>query len=273
MADSTPDPPSPAGRAGDPSAALLRVLHARPDLATPILTALNRPVTDDHDLAQVLHLTTNAAVSWFPDAQWAGITVQFNGKPVTVADTGPLVLAVDQAQYDTGDGPCLHAIRTGALTTMDTTEVTRRWPTLGATATDHGVGSFLAAPLTGGGDPPNHVGSLNLYSTATTGFTNIEEDLVTVLSGLLNRALTEHTALRAAHLETAQLKQAMASRAVIEQAKGILMAIHQIDADAAFHLLRTESQNTNTPLRTLAADFVTAHTTRPITLQPGKPHP
>jgi len=110
-------------------------------------------------------------------------------------------------------------MRTGALTTMDITEVTRRWPTLGTIATDHGVGAFLAAPLTGGGNPASYDGTLNLYSAATTGFTDIEEDLITVLSGLLSRALPEHTAVRAAPLEAAQLREAMASRAVIEQAK------------------------------------------------------
>ncbi len=47
------------------------------------------------------------------------------------------------------------------------------------------------------------------------------------------------------------------------------MAVHQIDADAAFNFLRTQSQHSNTPLRTMAADFVTAHTT----LQPLHPHP
>lgn len=51
------------------------------------------------------------------------------------------------------------------------------------------------------------------------------------------------------------------SRAPNEQAKGILMAIHNCDAAAAFTLLRAESQNTNTKLNAVARAFVTAHTT------------
>ncbi|MEJ5868395.1 ANTAR domain-containing protein [Pseudokineococcus sp. 5B2Z-1] len=53
-----------------------------------------------------------------------------------------------------------------------------------------------------------------------------------------------------------QLQEAMRSRAVIEQAKGVLMAVHEVDADEAFTLLAAESQRTNTKLRVLAAGLV-----------------
>lgn len=54
-------------------------------------------------------------------------------------------------------------------------------------------------------------------------------------------------------------------RAPIEQAKGILMAVHQITADAAFDLLRAQSQRSNTRLRDLAASFVATQARQPIT--------
>ena len=53
-----------------------------------------------------------------------------------------------------------------------------------------------------------------------------------------------------------QLEEALASRAVIEQAKGILMATQRCGPDAAFALLRSESQNTNRKVRDVAADYV-----------------
>ena len=56
---------------------------------------------------------------------------------------------------------------------------------------------------------------------------------------------------------TAALTQIMESRAVIEQAKGVLMAIYDIDADAAFDLLKGRSQHTNTKLRVLAEQLMT----------------
>jgi|RhiMethySRZTD1v2_1073278.scaffolds.fasta_scaffold1645471_1 ANTAR domain-containing protein len=46
-------------------------------------------------------------------------------------------------------------------------------------------------------------------------------------------------------------------RAVIEQAKGVLMVVYNIDADAAFELLKWRSQQTNTKLRALAEQLMT----------------
>jgi AmiR/NasT family two-component response regulator len=53
------------------------------------------------------------------------------------------------------------------------------------------------------------------------------------------------------------------NRAPIEQAKGVLMYVYQIDADAAFDLLRWRSQETNVKLRALAEQLlVDVRTTR-----------
>jgi hypothetical protein len=46
------------------------------------------------------------------------------------------------------------------------------------------------------------------------------------------------------------------TRAVIEQAKGVLMGVYRISADQAFNLLRWRSQDTNTKLRVLATQLV-----------------
>jgi hypothetical protein len=52
------------------------------------------------------------------------------------------------------------------------------------------------------------------------------------------------------------LPDVLESRAVIEQAKGMLMAVYRISADQAFHILQWRSQETNTKLRLLAKQLV-----------------
>ncbi|WP_435616438.1 ANTAR domain-containing protein [Streptomyces sp. 1222.5] len=52
--------------------------------------------------------------------------------------------------------------------------------------------------------------------------------------------------------EVAQLRRAVASHAVIDQAIGVLICLHQISADTGFAVLRVASQLANTKLHTVA---------------------
>ena len=52
-------------------------------------------------------------------------------------------------------------------------------------------------------------------------------------------------------------------RAIIEQAKGILMAIYRVSPEQAFGVLRWRSQETNTKLRSLAKQLITEMSTQP----------
>jgi hypothetical protein len=53
-----------------------------------------------------------------------------------------------------------------------------------------------------------------------------------------------------------ELEAIVSNREVIEQAKGMLMALYELDADAAFAVLRWRSQQLNVKLHTVAADLV-----------------
>lgn len=64
----------------------------------------------------------------------------------------------------------------------------------------------------------------------------------------------EHTPTDGTEAITRAVTEITGRRAVIERAKGVLMAVYDIDADAAFELFRWRSQNTNTKLRVLAED-------------------
>ncbi|GAA4806523.1 ANTAR domain-containing protein [Streptomyces ziwulingensis] len=57
--------------------------------------------------------------------------------------------------------------------------------------------------------------------------------------------------------EVEQLRHAIASRPVIDQARGVLMAVHACSSDEAWHILRETSQLSNTKLRSVA-EAVTA---------------
>jgi response regulator NasT len=71
------------------------------------------------------------------------------------------------------------------------------------------------------------------------------------------------------YAEFQSLRGALGRRAVIEQAKGILMARHAVGADDAFELLRSHSQHSGTKLADVAEAIVESH----LLLLPPTPVP
>jgi GAF domain-containing protein len=189
-----------------------------------------------------------------------GITLEPNGHPMTVASTDALAAQVDEVQYGLDQGPCLHALRTGTQVSIDDLATDRRWVAYAATALRHGIRSSLSLPLSSGTDT---VGAFNLYSQVAGSFgkaaTRRAELFAQNASGALSIAirLADHVAL------TDQLRTSLASRAVIDQAIGVLMGQRRITAAEAFAILRTTSQNRNIKLRAFAAQIVAGASGQP----------
>jgi GAF domain-containing protein len=248
-------------REAELAAAFSRVVDRYPPQVAETIASLHRPVRDEDGLADLLHRAAATAVEWIPDVDWAGVTIQIGGPAITAAGTHPLVLAIDSAIYELNDGPCLRAIRTGSPVAYTSEQFRSRWPKLKARADAEGVLSFLSTPLFDDGVPR---GSLNLYSGSRNAFDAFEADFLLILCEYVSHGLSDFAAARGALEQNRQLREAIASRAPIDQAKGILMAVHQISSDKAFEMLRTQSQHTNVKLREVATQFVATHANQPV---------
>jgi transcriptional regulator with GAF, ATPase, and Fis domain len=100
------------------------------------------------------------------------------------------------------------------------------------------------------------VGAMNLYSYRERAFGNRDRESGELFAAQASIVLANAQAYWDAQDLSRGLSEAMHSRAVIEQAKGILMAPGGIDEDAAFELLVRASQRENTKLRDVAAKVV-----------------
>ena len=80
--------------------------------------------------------------------------------------------------------------------------------------------------------------------------------MVSVFVAHAATSLANSHAYWAAQTLSEQLKEALEFGAVIEQAKGILMAGTRCDADSAFEQLKRRSQRSNQKLRDIAAGIV-----------------
>ncbi|UZJ27052.1 GAF and ANTAR domain-containing protein (plasmid) [Rhodococcus antarcticus] len=250
--------PSSAAPAPVQSGTIHDAVSKNPHEVADIVANLAWTPHDEDELVEYLDRCAGLATRTIGGADHAGITGHTDtGAPVTIAHTDKRTLVIDQSQYAAGDGPCLHAMRSGDLVRVDVATSRARWPQFTADSEHAGVRSFLAAPL---GTGSTALGALNLYSDSPDGFGPDDDPLLLLLVEHATRAITDYRLLTAAATHTRQLQEAMATRAPIEQAKGILMALHHCDSDTAFTMLRTESQNTNTKLNTVARAFITAHT-------------
>jgi GAF domain-containing protein len=196
-----------------------------------------------------------------PGADEVSITLLEDDHPITIASTGELATEMDERQYEVGWGPCLDAASNSSVLLVDDVRTDTRWPDYAEKAQEVGVGASLSAPL------PTHQrfgGALNIYSRSPNAFDDQSCRTASSFAAHVALALDQvRSHLRVAR-QAETLQDAMRSRAVIEQAKGILMALHKTSADEAFELLVRMSQHSHVKLRDVAARLVGQVSEHPV---------
>jgi len=211
---------------------------------------LARIVLSEHSIESVMTAVAEIGKRLLPGVDEASVTFVRNSKAQTVASTGQLALGMDERQYQEHHGPCLSAARTGELVRVDDAQSDTRFPAYAEGARQHGVVSSLSVPV----KLPEPVGAaINLYSRRPSAFDPEVVELARTLAGYAGVALANMHLFEAQANVAENLRTALESRAVIEQAKGALMAQRRCSADEAFDLLVKLSQDTNRKLRDVAA--------------------
>ena len=249
---------APADEATEQAADLV-IAAADEDKLTPtklgqLLVSVGRTVSDEDDLLTLLQRVVEIAHDAIDGADSTSLTIDLGGRTYTAVHTDDRTLRVDSEQYDAGDGPCLEASRTGTVVLVNADDPEDRWPRFTAAAREEEILSFLAAPLITG---EQSLGSFNLYGRARSAFDTLDAEILELLTTTVSRTLGDFARFKSARDVADSIQRALQTRAPIEQAKGILMALHGVDADKAFDLLRRESQATNTRLHTVATELVT----------------
>ncbi|MBW3669698.1 MAG: GAF and ANTAR domain-containing protein [Actinobacteria bacterium] len=199
------------------------------------------------------------ATETVPGCDLASITMLKRGTPATPVCTDKAALALDETQYEAGDGPCLAAIRHRGVEEVSIA-VERRWPPFTSEARKRGVQSVLSVPL---GDPEVVHGALNLYSRSRPEYDDAARTIACLFADQVGIAAANASAYAEAYELSHQLREAMESRAVIEQAKGILIAAQRCTPEQAFDILKRASQNQNRKVRAVAVEIVERHAGRP----------
>src|SRR3954451_2837491 len=148
-------------------------------------------------------------------------------QPSTVVSTGQLAVALDERQYERGHGPCLHAARTGELTEIADTRTDRRWPDYLPRAVEAGNLSSLSVPLAIDQDE-QVTGALNIYARQPDAFDENSRSVATRFGPYAAVATGNLYAYQSARDMADNLQTALESRAVIDQAKGVLIERYKL---------------------------------------------
>lgn len=219
-------------------------------LATPDLQSL---------LSRIATLAALSATAGTGVEAYCGITVASEHGAYTLAASDVRASVVDEGQYANGDGPCLQSLRTGEVVTVPDLTVEIRWGDYPAYALAKGVRSSLSTPMTADGTT---FGALNLYSIAPHVFGEQQQRDAAMFTATATGAVAMVLRLGAQVQLSEQLRNGLSTRAVIDQAIGIVISNRRCSPDEAFTYLRTASQNRNIKLRDVATELVQTMTRR-----------
>ena len=185
------------------------------------------------------------------------------GSGVTMAEDGRLrfVTAVSQAsgelersQEEQQAGPCRDAYQTGQVVRVtDMRKESARWPEFSAIATSLSVAGVAGIPMR---LDDQIIGALNLYSPEPREWSDVDIAVARVLADVATSYVVNASKLRQQEQLSEQLQEALESRVVIEQAKGITAYKNAVTIDQAYHLMRRHARNNNASLRLVAEAIV-----------------
>jgi ANTAR domain len=224
---------------------------------------LTRTLLHASTVADVLEQVVKAVSHVVPGADLVSITLRSaDGRFHTPVETDPVASELDRLQYETGEGPCITAAAPSgpAQVGSDDLEHEPTWPRFGPAAAEYGVRAVLSVALHPHARLPEYSGALNIYSRARSAFPAAAQEAALLLATHASLALAGTMAVTHGELVATQLREAIESRDVLGQAKGILMQRRGISADEAFDQLRRASQDLNIKVAELARTLAGRHT-------------
>jgi GAF domain-containing protein len=219
------------------------------------LAKLSGLALSEPDLDTALVAITRVAVTVVGACDGASLTMRSRGVPSAPLASDEWAVAMDALQFVEQEGPCLECLREGSIMRSRDLRTDGRFPNYGPKAAELGARSAMSMPLSADG---RTVGALNLYSRRVDAFDSESVAVAELLAAHAALAISAATAYYSSRDLADQMRQALESRAVIEQAKGVLMAQQGGKPDEAFGRLVELSQRTNRKLREVAQSIVDA---------------
>jgi GAF domain-containing protein len=220
---------------------------------TGVFVRMSRLLLSEETVDTALRLVTSLAQETIHQTAGAGVTVGTDGKRSTAAASDRVVERADDLQYGLDEGPCLTAWRDRVLVRIDEVRTERRWPRWTRAVEPLGIRSSMSTPLIVSGDT---LGAIKVYSRESAAYDTHDERLLQLFAEQAAILLANVQSYENARRLSAGLQEALRTRDVIGQAKGILMAQEGIDEAEAFAVLVRASQRSHQKLREVARQLI-----------------
>ena len=211
-------------------------------------------MVESFDVIEFLHRLTERCVQLLDCAEAGVLLADAAGALRVMASSSERSDALEVLQSQNEEGPCFECYQRGqSVFSGDLEADAGRWPVFAPAAVQRGFGSVQALPMRVRGDT---VGALNLFRAEAGLIATEDMPLGQGMADIAAIALLQEREVRESRGVVAQLQDALSSRVVIEQAKGILAERAQIDVDVAFTRLRTHARNHNQRLSDVARALI-----------------
>ncbi|MFI9026798.1 GAF and ANTAR domain-containing protein [Streptomyces sp. NPDC053560] len=237
-------PTEPAEHAGQRTAREEELAAAFVELADTLVA--------DFDIMDFLHVLAERAIALLPVDAAGVVLLDARGRMVDASATDERTRQLELAQIEWEEGPCRDCTRTGSAvpyTLLDAAEARDRWPRFTGWALARGFAGVAGMPLR---LRERSVGALNVFRCCREAPSRAELRLGQALADVATIGILQYRALRDRSLLDERLEDALGSRVVVEQAKGVLAERLHVSLDEAFERLRARARSRRRPLTDLA---------------------
>lgn len=208
----------------------------------------------DFDVVELLTRLTDRCVEVL-DIDAAGLMlVAPDGNLRVMASSSEAMRVLELFELQSREGPCLDCYHSGQpVVNQDLRAGEGRWPRFATEALAAGFRSVHALPMRLRGTV---IGALNLFHIEAGQMAPADVDAAQALADVATIAILQHRAVVEAQTLNDQLNEALNSRIVIEQAKGMVAERRGVDMEQAFSTLRSHARNHNLRLSDVAAGVI-----------------